>query len=124
MLMFKVYLKRFREVLKSREIFSNWLMASILYLLGKDRIRVKCLSGETYLPRDVYGRVVRGYFIGFIYQFDCNGNEFLINGQKIRINRLSNYFDLSIATVKNLLSILIDKALNMIIMIVLFFLGI
>ncbi|WP_052307195.1 FkbM family methyltransferase [Thermogladius calderae] len=87
-------------VVKSRNIIKNWLTASILYLLGRDRIRVRCLSGEAYLPRDIYGRVVRGYFQGFIYQFDCNGNEFLINGQKIRINRLGNCFDLFIAKFK------------------------
>jgi hypothetical protein len=72
------------------------------YLLPrKEYIEVKCRTGRSCLRRDIYGRVVRNYYFGFINYFDCSENEIYVNNQKLIIRQVDNYLDFGIAKFKS-----------------------
>ncbi len=112
--MFKVLLERFREVLKSREIFSNWLSAAIHYVfinprvlvkmspgiirtLGKGCIKVRCrFGGEVCVDPLIYTLTVRYHYLGLIKSVGCESgnNALIINDIPIKLNFMNEYVDL------------------------------
>ncbi len=78
------------EVLKAREIFQNWLSATIKYILWKSGIlktnciEVKCASGGgVCIEPEFYGRIIRGYYHGYLKNVECNGDHIVLNGIRV-----------------------------------------
>ncbi len=109
-----VLIERFREVLRSRELFSNWPLAAIQYAfinprvlysaspgivrdLSKSCIRVRCRSGgEVCINPVLYAQVVRYWYFGFIKRVECDpgNNALIINGLMVRLSFHDDYIDL------------------------------
>lgn len=120
--------ERFREVLKSSEIFQNWLFAALCYVLinprvlykglpglmkalGRGCISVRCKSGDRVCIDPVlYGYVVRYYYEGFIREIVCDekSNALTINGLVIKLVRSEDHFDLGSAKFKHLYPAIFD----------------
>ncbi|BDR92689.1 FkbM family methyltransferase [Vulcanisaeta souniana] len=112
--MLGVLIERFREVLRSRELFSNWPLAAIQYAfinprvlysalpgivrdLSKSCIRVRCRSGgEVCINPVLYAQVVRYWYFGFIKRVECDpgNNALIINGLMVRLSFHDDYIDL------------------------------
>ena len=106
--MLNVLFERFREVLRSREIFRNWLSAAIHYALinprilyrrlpnlvgvsGKDCINVSCKNGgKICIDPALYAHVIRGFYLGLIRDVRCDerDNGLIVNGLIIKFKRI------------------------------------
>ena len=126
--MLRILFERARAVFRSRELFQNWLSASIRYViinprvlyrrlpnlmgaLGKDCINVNCKSGgKVCIDPALYGLIIRHYDQGFIHDIRCDEthNALIINGLMIKLKYNGDYFDLGSAKFKRMYSTIIQ----------------
>lgn len=117
--MFDLLLKRLRMVLKSKEVFNNWLSSVLRYIIlspyllyeryprlsrsfGKKCINVVCKDGNTVcIDSALYGHVIRSNYFGFIREFKCDykSNALIINGLMVKPSA-DKYFDIGPARFK------------------------
>ena len=104
--MINTLFNRFREVLRSREVFRNWLSAAIHYAFTNPRacINVSCRSGgRVCIDPALYAYVIRGFYLGLIHEVTCDkeDNALVIDGLKVKLTYNDDYFDLGSAKFKH-----------------------
>ena len=102
---------RILEAFASRRIFHNWLSAAITYLLWEksilkiDCIRVICKSNnnDICIEPGFYGRIVRGYYMGYIKDVYCEDVYLVLNGLRLLLKPIFNgvFWDLGFAKFVN-----------------------
>jgi FkbM family methyltransferase len=106
---------RILEAFASRRLFHNWLSAAITYwlwekgILKVDCIRVVCKKGknDVCIEPSFYGRIVRGYYIGYTKDVYCEDAYLVLNGLRLLSKPVFNgvFWDLGLAKFVNLRSV-------------------
>ncbi|PWV36988.1 MAG: hypothetical protein DJ555_04380, partial [Desulfurococcaceae archaeon] len=92
-----------KSILKSREIFDNWVLLGLKYALHKkgiehiDTLRAKCRDGGSIeLTPKEYAYLVNGYVSGTLSRINCGSGTISICGFDLTVELLAEFSWLTI----------------------------